>query len=161
MDIESLKNKRVVLVTGPQRSGTTVMSKMIAQDLGWFLLDEADYKQNVDKWRGIVTKSSKVVVQCPGMLHLCTDLPADVAIIVMKRPVSDIHASQRRINWDLASERTEAEKYGADLDPATAKYQWLDKQSFDYMLHEYGSEYMRQHPLWRDERKHFTAKQTA
>lgn len=161
LDITKLQNYRVILVSGPQRSGTTIMSKMLAHDLNWDVYDEDDYGvENVDAWRELVETGNMLVIQCPAMLHLCDDLPEDVALIVMTRPIEDIHASEKRIGWE-SHEAAEAAKYGRSRNPAQAKYDWLYENEVDFIPHEYGSDYMREHPLWRDNRKHFSAKQTA
>ena len=56
-----------IVVTGPQRSGTTITAKMIAHDTGHRYVDEAEFAvYDVEKWRKIVTEEDHVIVTMPS-----------------------------------------------------------------------------------------------
>ena len=69
--VEKCKSFRKVLVTGPQRSGTTFASKAISTALGYRWIDEKVYKvHNEIEFSNLIQDSNKYVIHCPAMSHL-------------------------------------------------------------------------------------------
>ena len=100
------ENKTEILVTGPQRSGTTIVARILAHELGLDYVDEDDIDiDDYDKARAVMRRGN-VVLQAPGLCHI-----ADLfeTVVLVKRPVEDVAASQKRINWRY--EGYEKDKY--------------------------------------------------
>ena len=99
---EELTKFSKILVTGPQRSGTTICAKMIATDTKYMFLSQA-YLEGVDpvsNLQSIVRKKTNIVVQCPGESYLIEQFSAnDVLIVFMIRDIKDIIDSERRHHW--------------------------------------------------------------
>lgn len=155
------KFKRIY-VTGPQRSGTTICSTMIAYDLNYRLIDESHYKGE----NHILKKMSKlnnVVFQCPRQSY-CIDEYSnnDSLICFMIRPIEDIIASQNRVNW--RSDHVELKKYNTLKGPISqVKYEHWNSIKFKIInFQEINYECLKEHHLWIDKkrRKNFTIKQT-
>lgn len=98
---EHLASYPRIVVTGPQRSGTTIASRMIAEDTGHDLVDESAFGvYDVDAWRAVLEREN-VVVQCPHMLRLIVDeARPDLLVVLMRRSLAEVHASERRIEWE-------------------------------------------------------------
>ena len=109
-----------IIVTGPQRSGTTIAAHMLAHDLGYKYIDEADFKINeFDKFKKLLNKhkSAGAVVQCPALSHKCHLLNEynDLMVVFMLRDTDDIIASESRIKWvEKLDKGAEAKKYVED-----------------------------------------------
>lgn len=171
---EYLKDYRVVLVSGPHRSGTTITTKMIAHDTGArYCPEEAFGHDNVEAWRALIAEPGRKVIQCPSMCaHLGEPGGADdVAVVMVWRSMSYILASQERIGWAAGGAyasryRAELALYGSLKRPlASIKYaEWEHGQSqkianpFDVT---YGS--LVPHPLWlpKSARANFGPRQIA
>lgn len=120
-----------IVVTGPQRSGTTIAAKMVAADTGHTYIDEDDFGiTDVTRFDAVLA-GHRIVVQAPHMLRRVADHPpAGTLIVLMRRPVADIHASERRISWGDGSRRAELRALGAsEGDPATLKYAYWDRHA--------------------------------
>ena len=151
---EYLDAFNVVLVTGPQRSGTTLVARAIARDTGLYYLDEHAFAACfVGAWKKIIKHARRKVVQCPAMTAF-VDEPGigdreDLAVVFVLRPVEEIIASQERIGW--AWEDSELVHYDASEGPiAQVKYDhWFNVQrhrvanSFNVVYRD-----LEQHPLW-------------
>jgi hypothetical protein len=152
---EHLKRYDKILVTGPQRSGTRIAARMIAQDTGHHYVDENDiYVDSLNALCKWLKKDDKIVVQCPALMRYVHHLvDQDVLVVVMRRDLEDIWASQERIGWDAAW--PELIRYGMpNNSPAFIKYHgWMEqKRRFDqYIEIEYES--LRDHPLWVDKER--------
>lgn len=155
---------RSIVVTGPQRSGTTFMGKAISYDTERVYVDEATFAwHNRELWEDIVSKSLNSVIQCPTMMRYIHDVPDDVMVVVMRRSIEDILASQERIGWN--DEKVELRKYGKSQGiVAQVKYDWWNKHKHFGPKHwvEVNYEDMSGHPLWveKEDRKDFDSKQT-
>jgi len=165
---ESLAGFTKIVVTGPQRSGTTICANMIAHDLGLPCVDERGVTPFWLKDRGKTIsrikaklRENRLVLQSPSAAAFCHELPANVAVVYMIRPVEDIIKSQQRINWD----GNPFELMMLEVDSGEScvlkyeRWKWqkpLIKHAFEV---EYES--LKAHPLWVDAelRKNFTAKQ--
>jgi hypothetical protein len=107
-----LEKYNKVLVTGPQRSGTTFASKIIAEAIGSKYVDEAAYGvSDYFRFKSLVMGGRRLVIQCPSMMRYVHrfGLINEVVIVVMYRPVKDIIGSQQRIKWKY--EEHEKRKY--------------------------------------------------
>lgn len=91
--------KRVV-ITGPQRSGTQIAAKIVANLLGWDFFSEATldndrgprYSDRYWEWVN-APKTEKTVLQCPQISHLCHETPKDTLVVFMIRDIDEILAS--------------------------------------------------------------------
>lgn len=82
----------------------------------------------------------------------------------MRRPLEEIHASARRIEWDDWGNPDELPPFGrTEGDSAALKYEFWDshEKSFPYLELSYRD--LEGHPLWvpDDERTNFGPTQTA
>lgn len=94
-----------IIVTGSQRSGTTIAAQMIANDLSLQFIDEeaVDYN-DFEKLRVLIESQSKFVLQLPNLIlrmDEVQDLLASrcVGVVVMRRPYQEVEASRKRINF--------------------------------------------------------------
>lgn len=163
---EWLSNFDTVLVTGPQRSGTRITAKMIAYDIGLEFVDEDEIG-----WDGfyrlapIIESKRRVVIQCPALCRYAHMFNYDnLAVVLMRRKLEDIIASQKRIGW--VWEWLELVRY--DLSEgviAKVKYQFWDQYQKERIRHPFEVKYedLTGHPLWleKDLRQKFLARQTA
>jgi hypothetical protein len=171
---EYLQRFRRIVVTGPQRSGTTICARMVAGDLGWRMIDETDrvgtaerekkvgHLSHVDSLRQVLVEDG-VVVQAPSAAAFCHQLPPEVAIVFMIRPVAEILRSEERIAWRGNSYELKllGQTAGHSCEIKYANWQWqrpLIRHAFEV---EYRS--LQAHPLWVDPelRRSFGKKQTA
>ena len=166
---EYLSGHKIIIVTGPQRSGTNICAKMIAHDLGYEYHSERDF--GVDSLyglRGLVSHLLGIGVNaaihapalCVYMHHFKTP---EVAIVMMMRSIPDIIASQERIGWN--GEEVELIRYRVARGPiAAVKYAYWFGQQRQHTKNAYEVFYdnLRDHPLWIDKelRGEFTSHQT-
>lgn len=149
-----------VMVTGPQRSGTTICAKMLASDLSLVFVDEREfYVSNIGMLEEILRRG-RVVVQAPVMAHLCHEFP-DLHIVFMRRDVNELVASQERINWGADNERSEKghyiKKFGIDYADnykiSELKYKiWeeIQKPTLGERASELEYDSLSVHPMWID-----------
>ena len=82
-----------IIVTGPQRSGTTIAARIIAEQTGGVYVDELDY---------CLPLPDKAVVQAPFLLHQALEasyMIPNVRFAFMYRAPGDIVASMERVEW--------------------------------------------------------------
>jgi len=167
---EYLAGFRAILVTGPQRSGTCITARCIAQDLGYKYVDEDDIgwrdaSQNKENRLLAITQEGQgIVVQAPACAHICTVIGTqdDVAVVFVMRQVEDILASQERIGWPY--EDVELNKYPEEYRLGTAaetKYAYWEGVQKPLIRHPFEVEYesLRGHPLWIEDRRGFGPRQ--
>ncbi len=152
-----LARHSVILVTGPQRAGTTICAKMIAADTGHEYVDEDDYgPHNKRGWIHTIIDHENVVIHCPTMCRYVHQL-GEVALVVMVcRNVIDIVNSQERIGWGKANEALELARYKKAEDPVAAiKYDFWCKYQRTTITNWLEVEYknLAAHPLWVDKRE--------
>ncbi|MGH9105582.1 MAG: hypothetical protein ACRDZX_07040 [Acidimicrobiales bacterium] len=141
-----------IVVTGPQRSGTRIAARMIAADTGHGFIDETEFLIKDSGLFREVLRRDRVVVQAPHMLKdVVDDPPPGIFVVLMRRDLERIHASERRIRWaeDLGGNKTELGKFGlTEGDPAALKYTYWDAHGkrVPYLELEYES--LRAHPLF-------------
>lgn len=163
------KGAKKVLVTGPQRTGTTIGAKILSDILGFeFVSEEVIDVDDLEKFFSLHMSLDNYVLQAPGLSFICHRLPVDV-VIFMNRAYSDIRASGERINWNKEWSIYEVTKYlrAKRSDPITTKYNvWksyqkphLDMAGIPHFDLWYES--LKSHPLWIDKelRKDFTPRQ--
>lgn len=167
----------VIVVSGPQRSGTTFTAQCIAEDLGYCYVDEAEFEVNkFDAFMDLITERVRavaptygIVIQAPGLTakldHPRLTQLDNVCIVFMRRPLADIIASQDRIQW--AHEDVEWGQYGESPEQvspiAQYKYeQWSRQRERVPNFFEFEYRAMQTHPCWLglEQRKNFEPKQT-
>ena len=148
-----LKAFSKTVVTGPQRSGTRVASKMIAMDTGLRFVGEEEI--HVDSLNTLVEwlrMRDGFVIQCPALCRYMHQIVTDeVAVVMMMRPVDEIVASQEHIGWIW--EEVELLRYatgGAAVKISELKYgYWRNFQkgritnAFEVQYHS-----LHDHPYW-------------
>jgi hypothetical protein len=164
---EQLAEHSRIVVTGPQRAGTRIATKMIAADTGHTYVDESEFAfTNGAKWRKVLRRN-RVVVQCPAMMKdVVDDPPPGIFVVLMRRSLDEIHESAERIDWEGEHQGNTAElqKFGqTEGDSASLKYEYWNghtDRSFPFLEVNYES--LKDHRLWidKDLRKDFTAHQT-
>jgi len=156
---EELKNKRV-LVTGPQRSGTTICSRIISHDANLEYIDEDQV--GVDSLilvNDLFETRKNFVLQAPAISRLCHLIRADV-VVFMIRNIKDIIASQERVNWQC--EAIELKKYnkteGVIAEEKYKFWYYFQKQHIiNYLEVKYES--LEKHKLFIKDRKNFKIRQ--
>lgn len=154
-----------ILVTGPQRSGTTFASKALAADLKLPHVEERAFGTHDFQQFHDAAKDKAFVMQCPTMAPYVHLVPGTV-VVWMHRDLPDILQSQHRIQWG-EFEQLERDRYFSrdSEDAATIKLNaWqrfqrieLGERAFDLRY-----ESLADHPLWigKDGRKTFRDRQT-
>jgi len=153
---EHLKRWPRVLVTGPQRSGTRIGTTMIAHDLNyWPVYEEQVGTDSLNRlWKHLQT-TRNTVTQCPALsshVHLLALDDPELAVVLMRRSIKEIRASEQRIRW--AWEKPELIREGilVNSSSAEAKYKRWDELQADVIgergfVVEYSS--LHTHPLWK------------
>ena len=97
--LEELKGYKSILVTGPQRSGTTIAARILSVELGKRYADENEIA--IYDWlRALKLMREPIVLQAPGLMYICSIFnPEDIAVVVMRRSLDEIYASEKRIEW--------------------------------------------------------------
>lgn len=160
-----LKKYNRIFVTGPQRSGTRICAEIISYDTGHFYIDESDFfVDSLYMLFSILHIKKKYVIHCPGLCRYIHMFDAkDNAIILMRRSLKDIIASQKRIKWSW--EWLELTRYDrSEGKIAEIKYKFWEenqkKRIKNYFEIDYES--LKDHPLWvpSSERSEFKSAQT-
>jgi len=174
MNIEELsehlrsQNFLRIFVSGPQRSGTTVATKMLAQDLGF------EEVQELPTLSAAQSLKEGAVGQCPQLTSCLHEINAPHSVVVfMCRSLKDIITSGDRIGWNGGHEMHEIKKY-KDRFPdyfvegyhvsAIVQNVWLTYQMPLMQVPFFNLPYKRlkDHPLYipKTDRKNFKSKQT-
>ena len=164
---ERLAPFRCIIVTGPQRSGTTVAAAMIACDLSyWFYKEEAICTSDLGRARRLVAKVDSFVLQAPAIcrwVHFLTS--PTVAIVLMRRNIEDIVASEKRIRWHgSVHNKLELRQYGLETSIISeVKYRYWDTIQKHLIDNPFEIQYesLAAHPMWvpKEERAHFRSRQ--
>jgi len=169
---EALAGYRVVIVTGPQRSGTAICARAVAYDTTLRYVDEDDYGCDLDTWKEIVAKGRGVVVHSPGMARWVHDVAEreDVFVIWMLRSLSQIMVSESRIGWADKEERakyldTPGYSRVRQYPISGVKRRFWQEHQRGLVRHwrEVNFEELRVHPLWvpAEKRRNFGPRQWA
>lgn len=129
--------KRVV-VTGPQRSGTQIASKIIADILGWEFFAESEldndrgpaYRDRYWEWVND-SNTEQTVLQCPQMSHLCHRTPKDTLVVFMIRDIDDILASDEHRIKNFQRRNARAGKMEPSQSVFTDKRREYSRMFFD------------------------------
>jgi len=90
---------RMVVVSGCQRSGTHIMAKILAHELGWQYITDEDYDvSDFNGWANLILTGVHMAAQCPHMTHLLHETPDDVLVVWMHRPIEELIVSFARVN---------------------------------------------------------------
>jgi hypothetical protein len=90
---EGLAEHDIILVTGPQRSGTQICARMIAQDTNRFYVDEARFNiWDYEKALAFAEENKPCVVQGPGLIE---EAHVFDNVVIMERDVADISRSMK------------------------------------------------------------------
>lgn len=144
---ERLSGYRLVIVTGPHRSGTTIAAKMISRDTGKTLILEESFDcRNIIKAGRI--KSG--VVQGPYLLPWLPIFSADdTAIVYMKRDGRSIDSSVARLSVSKPFYHwSQGWELWGRLEPILKNAEVVDYDS------------LRTHPLWGENREGWGHRQT-
>lgn len=150
------KDYNQFIITGPQRSGTTIMARMLSNE--FHILDRYEM-QFLHQCEEALNLYYRIAIQGPRFSHLLeriTNKWPHILVIFMQRPVDEIIASQKRINWaGEARERSNYKKhfpefYSDDIPIAQIKYNVF----YNYQLPRYKNvvpfDYydLKDHPMW-------------
>lgn len=149
-----------ILVTGPQRSGTTICARMIAHDCGLEYIDEDQIGvDNLSLAHELFMARRDIVLQAPALARWCHKLKADLVVFMMRK-VFDIVASQERIKWGC--EAIELARYGATEGPiARVKYEYwhrVQRPAIENTL-EVCFDDLARHKMFEHDRAGFSARQ--
>lgn len=155
---EDLHRYKRILVTGPQRSGTTICARCIAEDTGHRYVDEEEIKiSDMDLFHEVWTEGHPLVLQAPSLAAICDWIGRGrhTLVVWMLRPLDEILESQRRINWVWEeAERFEYNVSRNDHRPIAAiKLQrWLQQRQVIPNKIEVQYHSLSAHPLWVQDR---------
>ena len=157
-----------IIVTGPQRSGTTICAAMIAHDLGYkFYTEDRIHTRSVWLANELLWHDTNFVLQAPAIcrwVHYVA-FATEVAVVLMRRKLDDIHASEHRIRWAGSyHNKVELMAYGLkEGDSAAVKYAYWDQKQKAMILNPFEVEYesLAAHPMWvpKEERVNFRSRQ--
>jgi hypothetical protein len=177
--VDKCRHYDTILITGPQRSGTTIMAVALSNDLKYRHIDEDHYGvRNYDRFnKKVFHGPANIVVQCPALSHLIVNMVLNnsrtrkILVVLMMRPINEIITSQKRIKW--VGEVKEREnyklhfpgKYPHNLPIAQIKYHIWNKiqkprlHPNNYVEFDYNQ--LKSSPYWiePDKRKQFESKQ--
>jgi hypothetical protein len=153
-----------IVVSGPQRSGTRIAAKIIANDTGKVYIDERDIDCHDFRLLEWHLQQGNVVIQCPGLCHLLhyiTDV--STLVIVVRRPIEEIISSEHR-HWSKEAEKIELLKYGCSNGIISRiKYDFWDKVQkaiLSERAREVNYHSLSTHSLFIKDRKGFRWNQT-
>lgn len=106
--VEGFRKYDRVVITGPQRSGTHIAAKIVADVLGWPDIEEnyitmgqhhrrnkrGSHDENYFRWVS-EPKTRHQVLQCPSISHACHLTPKGTLVVFMLRGVEEIIASDK------------------------------------------------------------------
>lgn len=99
-----LKGKTKIIVTGCQRSGTRIASKIISQNLDLPYIDEEEYGiHSEENLFQLISSRSRFVIHSPNWVSMrlipFAQFDHDIHIVYMVRKTKEIIRSMDRINW--------------------------------------------------------------
>lgn len=154
-----------ILVTGPQRSGTRIVAKMIAHDNKIRYVSEQQVGiRSTRKANRFLALDERLVIQCPGLCHCIEEFSAfGILIIIVVRKIEDIIASQSRIGWTRFQEG-ELKQYGKTSGIISkVRYEhWEVQKKLILNWLEIRYEDLKGHPMFvpKKERRNFKWNQT-
>lgn len=155
-----------ILVTGPQRTGSTFVSHCIAQDLNLPHFDEGLFEAtNYEKFLEIAQEHEQWVIHGPALLHKIVEINSlfsGIKFVVLRRSIDDIVKSEKRIGWSDADERTSFNAWDDPRPISIIKYEFWDVTKHQLTSwEEFEYEQFKTHPLWinQESRTDFHSKQ--
>ena len=156
---EHLAQHSVILVTGPQRSGSRLCAQIIASDTGHAYVDEGDMGVWNPAMLRTASEKHNVVIHCPAMLQEACEI-SHALVVCMFRDLSDIIKSEKRINWNSDFEK---KKYQPDseIPVSQQKYEYWHKHKPENHM-EIVYDRLSSHTMWTEPkyRKLFLYNQT-
>jgi hypothetical protein len=170
-----LDGKLRVVVSGPQRSGTTIAAKMLAADLGFKYIDEMAFGTHDIHGLMRELKKPRVVIHAPALSRFLELIP-NASIVWMRRALTDVLLSQRKLGLDIfahpgkpfeQNEDSERDAYGEHSSEPLAAVKtryWEQFQRIHLGDRAFDLDYdtLNGHPMWVDSeaRKEFHRRQT-
>ena len=161
---EHLTQYNKIIVSGPQRSGTTITARIIARDTGYQYIDETDIAiRELTQFEAYLNNDDNLVIHCPAIAHKLHEYGNQAILIVWcKRPLEAILASQQRIAWGEQKER-DSYRYKGKEPIAKVKQEYWQQYQRQLIKHWLEVDYssLKDHPLWIEPeyRKEFEARQ--
>lgn len=110
LDLAKKENK--VIISGCQRSGTTIAALAIATEIDRRFVDENVYKvENQELFHKQFTSPEKSVIHAPAMLHILNHYQNKALIVIMERDINDVVKSMKRIGWFKGHGKREYSKF--------------------------------------------------
>ena len=107
--VDELRRFPTIVVTGPQRSGTTICAQIIADELGGHYIDEQEYLVHFfDRFWAFLKAGN--VIHAPALSACCHLLPPEVAVVYVRRNIDEIILSQEDVPSDAGKMWTEVEE---------------------------------------------------
>lgn len=101
-----------IVISGPQRSGTTYLAKELANDIQYKHIDEKDFGFHSVRKFTTFLNNERVVIQAPAVTHILQAIDTENTLVVfMMRPDKDIIKSEDRIDWHNTQSIYEFKKY--------------------------------------------------
>lgn len=166
-----------ILVTGPQRSGTRIVAKIIAFDNKIRYVDEQEFDvRDMISLGKLFREDGRMVIQCPALCYCLHDFHylfnlQDLLVVMVIRDIKDIINSQSNIKWTQDKKRTwaryerrELEHYGRKEGIISeVKYKYWQKQKSqipNWLEIKYDD--LKNHQLFipKERRENFTWDQT-
>ena len=119
-----------IIVSGPQRSGTTFCCRVLAESLGYRAFFEESFNTyDEDLFYELLRTKRKCVVQAPAMSYLLHKIEQDdeTLIIFMRRDLADILLSQERVGWN------KTKKLGKNV---SVSEEWVEKAKYASVVKE-------------------------
>lgn len=113
---EYCKNYKYIIISGPQRSGTTYVSEELATELNYRHVDEMEHGIfQINKMLSFIG-TMPVVIQAPALSHkLHTISNKDTLVVFMMRNDHEITESEDRINWHKKHSQGEFNNYAREF----------------------------------------------
>jgi len=150
--ITQLKGFDRIVVSGAQRSGTTITAAILSDELKMDLHLEEDFDvHDEDKFRSL-----KGVIQAPAMSHI---LDQENCVVYVHRPIEEILKSQDRIGW--GENLVELSKYGLTEGISAEVKELFWRLQKRFINHPFDINYkdMNYHPYFITDRKDFGVRQ--
>ena len=97
-----------VVVTGPERSGTTIMTGMISYSTGYTNIPEETWDNDFESLWRLLRERDRIVVHAPHLTYRVHEIDEHshdrVLVVFMLRKIDDIVESQRNCQWGSRSE---------------------------------------------------------
>jgi hypothetical protein len=161
-DFSFLKKYEKVVVLGPQRSGTHFIASVIASELEYTGIPEDDIHSDEhgfrdwNKFMDLSNDKSNWCLQATDLMVDVEDMPSDIMVVIVIRPIDDIIKSQKQIGWewDKLIKETYRPKYpDEDYTRPISEIRYnvwnnIQKKNIkcNYIEIDYNS--MSSHPMW-------------